>query len=342
MARDHGFHPVRITRVVEETPDTRTFTLDARFPYRAGQFLTFKVCGTLRSYSMSSSPDTDAEVCVTVKRVPGGVVSGWMHERLRPGDTLEATRPSGSFCLREGGDTDAGRPLVAFAGGSGITPVFSLVKTALATTARPVRLLTAHQAAASAIFREALDGLSTRHSGRLDVWEHLDDRDGLVTREEIRTLADGHLTEADFYLCGPERFMALVEETLMERGVAADRIFVERFAPAEPPPAEESAAPTATTGTATTGTVTIDLRGDRRAVPRRPGETLLQSARRAGFTPPFSCESGDCATCMARLTEGEAKMRVNNALDPDEVEEGYVLTCQAEPTTPDVTVVYED
>lgn len=340
MARDHGFHPVRITRVVDETPDTRTFALDVRFPYRAGQFLTFKVCGTLRSYSMSSSPDSDTEPCVTVKRVPGGLVSGWMHERLRPGDTVEATRPSGSFCLRESGD---GRPLVAYAGGSGITPVFSLVKSALATTDRPVRLLTAHQTAGSAIFREALEEWAARHSGRLDIREHVDDRDGLVTREEIRALADGHVDEADFYLCGPERFMALVEETLMGRGVAADRILVERFTPADTGPAVTAPAEEPIASTAPpTGTVTVDLRGDRRTVPRRPGESLLQSARRAGFTPPFSCESGDCATCMARLTRGEAKMRVNNALDADEVEEGYILTCQAEPTTPDVTVVYED
>jgi ferredoxin-NADP reductase len=93
MARDHGFHPVRITRITDETPDVRTFTLDAPFPYRAGQFLTLQVCGTLRSYSMSSSPDTDGEVRVTVKRVPGGLVSQWMHRELKAGDTLHVARP---------------------------------------------------------------------------------------------------------------------------------------------------------------------------------------------------------------------------------------------------------
>ncbi|MFI5798133.1 2Fe-2S iron-sulfur cluster-binding protein [Streptomyces sp. NPDC051677] len=327
MARDHGFHPVRITRIVDETPDVRTFALDAGFPYRAGQFMTFRVCGALRSYSMSSSPDTDGELCVTVKRVPGGLVSAWMHEELRPGDTLEATRPSGTFCLRE----DAGeRPLVAFAGGSGITPVFSLVKSALATTGRPVRLLSAHQSAPAAIFRAKLDALAHRYPGRLDVRHHLDDRDGLVTALEICELAS---PQAEFYLCGPQPFMDLVESTLRAQGVAAERIFAERFAPVNGTAPE---APRAD------GTVTVWLRGTRRSVPRRFGETLLQSARRAGFTPPFSCESGDCATCMARLTAGEAEMRVNNALDADEVAEGYVLTCQAEPTTPDVTVEYED
>lgn len=332
MARDHGFHPVRITEIIEETPDTRTFALDAQFPYRAGQFLTFKVCGTLRSYSMSSSPDADSDVRFTVKRVPGGLVSAWMHERLEPGDTLEATRPSGSFCLRE--QTSA--PLVAFAGGSGITPVFSLVKSALAMTARPVHLLTAHRNADTAIFREALDVLAARHRGRLHVHEHLDDRDGLVTRAEIVAVAGRSSPDADFYVCGPAPFMDLVEEMLTAGGAGSERIFVERFTPPETEPAET--VPPVVTGA---GSLTVDLRGQRRTVPQRPGETLLQSARRAGFMPPFSCESGDCATCMARLTNGAAKMRVNNALDPDEVSDGYVLTCQAEPTTPDVTVVYE-
>ncbi|MDX3116237.1 MULTISPECIES: ferredoxin--NADP reductase [Streptomyces] len=334
MARDHGFHPVRITRVVDETPDTRTFALDAHFPYLAGQFLTFKVCGTLRSYSMSSSPDTDEEVCVTVKRVPGGLVSGWMHERLRPGDTLEAALPGGSFCLREDA---ADRPLVAYAGGSGITPVYSLVKSALATTRRDVRLLTAHQNAGAAIFRPALDALAARHPGRLGLRHHFDDRDGLVTEEEIRALAD---EGADFYVCGPEPFMALVERTLAAHRVPPERILIERFTPAAPEATPQETPPAPQGPLA--GTVTVGLRGQRRTVPQRPGETLLQSARRAGFTPPFSCESGDCATCMARLTGGEAKMRANNALDADEVAEGYVLTCQAEPTTPEVTVLYED
>ncbi|MEU9242692.1 ferredoxin--NADP reductase [Streptomyces sp. NPDC048385] len=336
MARDHGFHPVRITRIIDETPDVRTFSLDAQFPYRAGQFLTFKACGTLRSYSMSSSPETDTEISVTVKRVPGGLVSGWMHTELRAGDVLEVTRPSGSFCLRAGA---AGRPLIAYAGGSGITPVFSLVKSALATTDRPVVLLSAHPSAQISIFQSSLDALAARYPGRLVVRHHLDDRHGLVTRQEAVALVPRQAQDADFYVCGPAPFMALVEDTLTARGVAEDRILIERFTPAQPsapaPSAEAVVLPV-------TGSVTVDLRGQRRTVPQRTGETLLQSARRAGFTPPFSCESGECATCMARLTVGEAKMHVNNALADDEVAEGWVLTCQAEPTTPDVTVVYEN
>ena len=327
MARDHGFHPVRIKRIVQETADTRTYVLDADFPYRAGQFLTFKVCGTLRSYSMSSSPDTDDELMTTVKRVPGGLVSNWMHDNLAEGDEVSVTRPAGVFCLRE-----TSEPLVAFCGGSGVTPILSLVKSALATTGRRVRVLSANRDAASVIFRKELDGLAERYPDRFEIRHHLDDAGGYVTPGEVRAFTGDDRT-ADFYLCGPEPFMDLVENALLDHGVDAGRILSERFeqSTAEPPAEREEKE----------GTVTIVLDGRRKTVPQHAGETILESARRAGLTPPFSCEAGNCATCIAQVTQGEVKMRVNNALDDDEVTEGWVLTCQGEPVTPEVTVVYE-
>lgn len=331
MARDHGFHPARITRTVQETPDARTLFLDpATFPpYRAGQFVTVRAPGgELRSYSMCTTPETDSEPAVTVKRVPGGSVSGWLVDEVRAGDTLQITAPAGSFCLREGATV----PLVAFAGGSGITPVFALVKAALAATDRPVRVLSAHRDAASALFAADLDRLAAEHAGRLEVVHHLDQRDGIVTEEAVRKIARSDL-DSDFCLCGPAPFMDLVTEALGRHGVAVDRVLRERFTPAEPSPSP--AAPV------TEGSITVELRGRRRTVPPRAGETLLQTARRAGHSPPFSCEAGECATCMARITAGAAVMRENHILEDDEVADGYVLTCQAEPTTPDVTVVYE-
>ncbi|MGW4139283.1 2Fe-2S iron-sulfur cluster-binding protein [Streptomyces mirabilis] len=335
MVRDHGFHPVRIKRIVQETADTRTYVLDAPFPYRAGQFLTVRACGALRSYSMSSSPETDDELMTTVKRVPGGLVSNWMHEHLAPGDVIETTAPAGVFCLRE---TD--EPLVAYCGGSGITPVLSLVKTALATTDRRVRVLSANRDADSIIFGSALTELTERHPDRFEIRHHLDDQGGFLTDLQVREFA-GVDVDADFYLCGPAPFMDLAEHALLVHGVEAEQIFAERFTPA----AGETPGHSGSGGTDTAekeGTVSIVLAGKRRSVPRHSGETLLESARRAGLMPPFSCESGNCGTCIAQVTEGEAKMRVNNALDDDEVTEGWVLTCQGEPVTPDITVVYED
>lgn len=326
MAHDHGFHPVRVTRVIDETADARTYALDAPFSYRAGQFLTFKACGTLRSYSMSSSPDTDTELRTTVKRVPGGLVSNWMLDNLGPGDLVEVTRPAGAFCLRE-----TAAPLVAFCGGSGITPIASLVKSALATTERRVRVLAADRDGGSVIFGDELAELAGRHPGRFEIERHLDAERGLVTGDRVRGFIDAD-QDADFYICGPAPFMDLVESTLLSLGVEEGRIFIERFATTDEAPA----------GPEKEGTVTISQGGKKKTVPQRAGETLLQSARRAGLVPPFSCEAGNCATCMAQVTEGEAKMRVNNALEDDEVAEGWVLTCQGEPTTEHVTVVYED
>ncbi|MFI1354634.1 2Fe-2S iron-sulfur cluster-binding protein [Streptomyces sp. NPDC020898] len=335
MVRDHGFHPVRIKRIVQETADTRTYVLDAPFPYRAGQFLTVRACGALRSYSMSSSPDTDSELMTTVKRVPGGLVSNWMHDHLAPGDVIETTSPAGVFCLREGT-----APLVALCGGSGVTPILSLVKTALATTGRRVRVLAADRDADSVIFGDTLAELAEAHPGRFEIRHHLDDARGFVTGAEIREFVGGDLG-ADFYLCGPAPFMELAENTLLAHGARTAQIVAERFI--APDTADEANADDTAEAVPESdgGTVTVALAGKRRTVDQHPRESLLESARRAGFMPPFSCEMGNCGTCIARLTEGEAKMRVNHALDDDEVAEGWVLTCQGEPVTPHVTVEYE-
>jgi ferredoxin-NADP reductase len=326
MVRDHGFHSVRITRMIQETADARSYVLDAPFDYRAGQFVTLRACGTLRSYSMSSSPDTDTELMTTVKRVPGGLVSNWMHDNLVAGDVVEITRPAGVFCLR---DTDA--PLVAFCGGSGITPVMSLAKSALATTGRRVRILSANRDAGSVIFGAALAELAEQYPDRFEVSHHLDIDRGYITDIGLRGFT-GADTSADFYLCGPAPFMDLAQSALVAHGVAAEQIYVERFEPLTEVPA----------GPEKEGTVTIVLAGKQQTVPQHAGESLLESARRAGLDPPFSCEAGNCATCIARITDGAAKMRTNNALDDDEVADGYVLTCQGEPVTRHVTVVYED
>lgn len=330
MARDHGFHPIRVKRVVQETADTRTYVLDAPFDYEAGQFLTFKVCGTLRSYSMSSSPATDTEMTTTVKRVPGGLVSNWMHDHLSPGDVVEATRPAGVFRLR-----DTAAPLVAFCGGSGITPVLSIVKTALATTGRKVRLLTADRDAGSVIFGPVLDELAGRHPDRFEVRRHLDTDGGHLTEPQIREFAEG-APDADFYICGPDPFMDLVERSLLSGGTDPSQILIERFGVSAAGPDGPAEA------VETEGTITVVLAGKKHTVPQHSGETLLQSARRAGLAPPFSCEAGNCATCIAQITEGEARMQINNALEDDEIADGWVLTCQGEPVTPHITVVYED
>jgi 3-ketosteroid 9alpha-monooxygenase subunit B len=326
-------------RVVRETVDATSFVLVAPadiapgFAYEAGQFLTFRVDvggeEHLRSYSMSSSAAVGDELQVTVKRVPGGVVSNWMNDTLAVGDEIYASYPAGAFVLGEGhGD------LVAFAGGSGITPVFSILKTALATTARGVRLLYANRDADSVIFASHLGDLVDRFGDRLAVHHHFDVDRGFVDEEKVhRFLADA--SDTDFYICGPGPFMDIVERTLLVTGVDADRIHIERFIPQEPDLRETAdQAPEAVQ-------VTIELNGRRAVAQYRHGTTLLQTARSLDMRPPSSCESGNCATCMARLVEGSALMRNNTALTAEEVADGWVLTCQAVPTSSVVHVVYE-
>lgn len=348
--RDHGFHKLRVRRVVRETAEASSFVLDvplalrAAFAYDAGQFCTFRVWidGTphLRCYSMSSSPDVDAELAVTVKRVPDGLVSNRMLDTWAPGDEVEATRPAGVFRLEPRDDSD----VVAFAAGSGITPVFSLLKTVLATTERRVRLLYANRDHDAVIFGAALEGLGEWYATRLQIVHHLDVEDGFVDRRRVRSFADG-ADGAAFYVCGPTPFMDIVEGALADGGVAPDRVHVERFTPPEPAPvtvpAEGDDADGAGDGPPVTVTeVTIELDGQRGTTTHHPGTTILQTARQLGMAAPSSCESGSCATCMARLVEGTVEMHVNNALDDDEVADGWVLTCQSVPTSPTVHVVY--
>ncbi|WP_316574298.1 ferredoxin--NADP reductase [Nocardia canadensis] len=341
------FQPATVTRIIKESADARTFVLsphDEPVAYRAGQFCAFRVRvggkDIYRSYSMSSAPEVDNELMTTVKRVSGGVVSNWLHDNVTEGDVVEISRASGKFCLRE---TDA--PLLGFSGGSGITPILSLTKTALATTERRVRLLCADRDHSSMIFEATLSELSARHPGRLEVVRHLDNEGGLLTPAAITTFVGGD-AHADSYVCGPEAFMEMVERALP----STSSVFSERFgapsplvtappASAEPAASVEALASMASPGTP--GIVTIFVGRKKATVPHRAGETLLQAARRAKLNPPYSCEQGSCATCMARLTEGTATMAVNEALTEEEVTEGYVLTCQAVPDTPSVTVRYD-
>jgi 3-ketosteroid 9alpha-monooxygenase subunit B len=346
VLREHGYHPLTVKQVIDETPDARSYVLDVPgelgrvFAYKAGQFCTFRVHHgdgeLMRCYSMSSAPACDDELTVTVKRVPEGIVSNWFNDEVTAGDVLEVAKPAGVFCLHDGE-----APVVAFCGGSGVTPVFSIVKFALATTSRPVRVFYANRDADSVIFAAALVDLQAAHPERLEVVHHLDSERGIVAADELVEFLDGQV-DADYFICGPTPFMDLAERVLLGAGVDPSRVAIERFLAggplplddvAEPPPADDAGD--------VTETLTIILKGKKTTMQYKQGDTVLDSARRAGLQAPFSCELGNCATCMAFVREGGATMRVNNALTPQEVEEGWVLTCQSTPVGTSVVVEYE-
>ncbi len=338
MLRDHEYHPLTVADVVDETADTRSFVLEIpaalqeRYAYAAGQFCTFRTTmggeSVARCYSMSSSPETGDPLTVTVKRVPGGRMSNWMNDTLAPGDTIDVTPPAGLFVLRRAAEA----PIVAFAGGSGITPVLSIIKAALATTAREIGLVYANRGAGSVIFADVLDRLRLESHGRLSVHHHLDSENGFLDAAACAALVADR-THADVYVCGPAPYMQVVESGLGRRGIDASHVFIERFeAPEGSRTADEKSE---------TKSLVIRIEGRRHRVGYQPGDTILDAARRAGLKPPFACQAGNCATCMAHLDEGRATMRANNALAADEVEEGWVLTCQAIPTSPEVVVDYD-
>jgi 3-ketosteroid 9alpha-monooxygenase subunit B len=339
--RDHGFHPLRVSRVVRETTDTSSFVFEipddlcAVFAYDAGQYCTFRLVvdgrPVERQYSMSSTPGLDAELQVTVKRVPGGVMSNALNDTVAAGDVVEVSPPTGRFRL-----SPAGTDIVAFSGGSGITPVFSILKSALATTTRHVRLLYANRDADGVIFADALTDLAEAYPDRFTLTHHHDAEHGYVTADVLRAHARA-APDAEHYLCGPAPFMDLVEATLLADGVDAGRIHVERFETAAPP---APTFPAHGDGLADASQVTIRLDGTTKSTEHRAGTTILQVARQLGLSAPFSCEAGNCATCMAKIVEGRAEMLANNALTDEEVDEGWVLTCQAVPATPVVRVVY--
>ncbi|WP_396905579.1 2Fe-2S iron-sulfur cluster-binding protein [Mycolicibacterium phlei] len=336
------FAPLRIKQVVRETDDAVSLVLDvpaehsAQFRYRAGQFLTLAVTVAgndhRRCYSMSSFPHNGNDLRITIKRDPGGLVSNYLNDTAEPGQQIRALPPDGRFVLGE-----AERDIVAFAGGSGITPIFSLLGSALATTRRRVKLFYANRTRDSVIFGRALDDLAAANPDRLTVTHHFDEEAGVVRSGAVAAFVNSDRTisrDVDYYICGPGPFMDTVEHTLLNMGVPRDRVHLERFSVVPAP---------VTLAEATAQTTEIVIELDRRTttVEYRPGNTLLQTARMAGLRAPSSCETGSCGTCMARVVCGSARMLNNDALDDDEVADGWVLTCQSVPTSPTVHVVYE-
>ena len=336
VGNDH-YHSLRVADVIKETADSRSFVLDIppeledTFLYTAGQFCTFRATidgeEVVRCYSMSSSPDVGDPFMTTVKRVPEGIMSNWMVDNLAAGDSIDVMRPAGLFVLHE-----SEAPVVAFAGGSGITPVISIIKTALVDTMRDIVLVYANRSADAVIFADELDRLTRMADGRLTVYSHLDSESGFL--DPAACVAHiGDRSGADFYVCGPGPYMDTVEAALETVGISPGQLFIERFViPGEVPALTESSA---------TESVQFRLNRQKKTIDYALGDTLLETARRAGLRPPFSCEGGSCATCMAHLDTGQATMRVNNALTAEEVEEGWVLTCQAIPMSREVVVNYD-
>jgi 3-ketosteroid 9alpha-monooxygenase subunit B len=332
-------HDLEIAAVTRETADCTSFELKVppelreAYRYKAGQHLTFQLPWegheVTRCYSLSSCPDLDEPLRIAVKRVEDGRVSNWMNDSLSIGDTIRASVPEGRFVLDP--RTRAGAPLFLFAGGSGITPIISLLKSALATTKRSIALVYANQRPDSVIYAKEIDRLVEEHSERLVVHHHYDSESGYLSRDELQSRL--HDTDVgEFYICGPAAFIELVEGALDEAGVHQELVYVERFvSPADPDRLEQSLVDVQSFESPPKFSLWMD--GRSRSVPYVRGKTLLECAQAAGLNPGHSCESGYCGSCMAHVKTGRIYMRTHEALSDRDIAKGVALLCQSIPAS---------
>jgi ring-1,2-phenylacetyl-CoA epoxidase subunit PaaE len=353
------FYKLRVAEVKRETPDAVSvrFELPASlretFAFKAGQHLTFRRAfggeEVRRNYSVCVAP-SEGVLKIGVKKIAGGVFSGWVNDELKAGDELDVMAPHGSFCW----DFTAGarRAYVAFAGGSGITPILSLMKAALATEPNSrFTLFYGNRNSAGVMFLEEIAGLKDRYLDRLSVYHFLEDEEeeielfnGRLNRAKIDELLTQLVKPAHvdaFFICGPGPMMDAAEDALLARGADKGRILIERFTTG-PLSAAQAAAARAAEEKAAGLKMSVTLNGRRMNVTFDPAKhSILDNVRAAGLPAPFACKGGVCATCRAKVTAGEVSMKVNYGLSQQELADGYVLTCQATPVTEGVALTYD-
>ncbi len=340
------YHRLRVAQVVQETADAVSLQFElsdeqkAQFHYRPGQFLTLRLPWQgehlLRCYSMSSAPAVDASLRVTIKRVVEGRGSNWVCDHIGAGDEIEVMTPAGVFVPRS-----LDGQFLLFAGGSGITPVFSILRSVLLRGRGQVRLIYANRDEQSIIFRESLKELGAEYAGRFDAIHLLDSVQGVPSVSLLRRLAAG-MSDAQAFICGPGPFMNAAEAALQELKLPAERIHVERFVslPSEEARDQELRQALSESTEIAQAQVVIDLDGQFHELECMGGETILEAAERAGLELPYSCQAGMCASCMCEVLEGEVKLLHNDVLDERDLSRGLTLTCQAVPQTAHLRLKY--
>ncbi|OUC80539.1 ferredoxin--NADP reductase [Gordonia lacunae] len=337
---------VRVLEVIDETADARSVVIRPRpedaaeFDYAPGQFLTVRVpdagSGSARCYSLASSPHADSDVKFTVKRVRGGHGSNWICDTVGVGDELEVLPPGGTF-----GPRSLTEPVVLVAGGSGITPVISIAKSLLFGGSGDVFVLYANRDEESVIFAAELRSLTARFATRLTVVHILESVQGYPTREGLSALLRS-MTDRMVYVCGPAPLMDLTADVCARVGFPRDHVHTERFRSLHGNPfdAVESPETTGSGAGEVVCTVEVELDGDRRTVGWKAGQKLLDALLAAGLDAPYSCREGACSACVCVLKTGEVTMAHNEILAEDDVAEGYVLACQAEPVSDTIEIEY--
>jgi ring-1,2-phenylacetyl-CoA epoxidase subunit PaaE len=343
-----AFQPLKVTSV-DRDADALIVGFEPKLPFTQGQYLTLRTTiggeDVRRSYSICSGLD-DGTLRVGVRRLPGGVFSGWAAEHLKPGDTLDVLPPQGRFFVPI--DPAARRHVLLIAAGSGITPMLSLAKTLLAREPHTrVTLIWGNRRLATAMLRDEWQDLKDRHLGRLTL-HHVFSREaqevplfhGRLDRDRIgeflRTLVPA-ATVDEAFVCGPAGMIDDAIAALAAAGVPQPRIHVERFGDVQAASAHHVEA-----GDADRARVSLVIDGLEREVEfQLTDPSILEAARRAGLDVPYSCKAGVCSTCKGKLLEGQVRMDRNFALTAEEVAQGFVLCCQSHPTTPRVVITLD-
>jgi 3-ketosteroid 9alpha-monooxygenase subunit B len=335
------YYQVPVAEVVRETDDACSLVLDvppllaAAFGYRPGQFVTVRVPSdrrgsVARCYSLSSSPVAGERPAITVKRTEGGYASNWILDRVAAGTVLDLLPPAGTFVPPS---LDAN--FLLFAAGSGITPVMSILKSALSAGRGRVVLVYANRDERSVIFGSSLGRLASDSGGRLVVVHWLDSLLGMPSAAGLAALARPYAS-FEAFVCGPDPYLALVRDALAGLGVPGQRVHVERFLSLAENPFEVTAAPDG--GLAATLSVTLD--GVTTLLPWPAGTRMLDVLIDAGLDAPYSCRQGICGACACQLTGGTVDMAHNEVLEAADIADGYILACQALALTPEVGISY--
>jgi ring-1,2-phenylacetyl-CoA epoxidase subunit PaaE len=356
MAR---FHDLTVTDVHKTIRDAVVVTLQPvngaaeEFDFTQGQYLTFRREfegeELRRSYSICAGKD-DGVLKVGIKRVDGGAFSTWANEELAVGDTLQAMPPMGGFFTAL--DAEADKQYLGFAGGSGVTPVLSILKTTLAREPKSrFTLVYANRGVNSIMFREELEDLKNLYMGRLNIIHILEsdaqDIDlftGLVTQEKCGELFK-HWIDIESvdtaFICGPEPMMLGIAAALRDHGLDDSQIKFELFASAQPGRAKRKVVSGDAASSANQTKAAITMDGSTQTITMPKDLSILDAALENAMDAPYACKAGVCSTCRCKVIEGEVEMVANHALEDYEVEKGYVLSCQAFPLTDSVTVDFD-
>ena len=356
------FHDLRVKSIEPDTAEASILSFEVppelreTFGFTQGQYLTLRASidgqDLRRSYSICAGVD-DGELRVGVRRVKGGVFSNWINERVRPGDRISVMAPQGRFFVPI--EPEVRRHHLGIAGGSGITPILSIMKTVLAREPKSrFTLIYGNRMLRSTMFKEELEDLKNRYMTRLSLQHVFSDEptdapinSGLMNRDKIGEFLATVVpapTIDHVYVCGPFQMNDEAEAALLAAGVPAERIHIERFGvPAGAATPVGAVVHEAQPGDAEQARVVIVRDGLRREIDfSKDQPSILDAASAAGLEVPFSCTSGVCGTCRCKVIEGEVRMERNFALDKSEVANGFVLACQAHPLTERVVLSFDE